>query len=262
MASTKSAIPLFIFLAILLLLLPCAAVQYIWYPRLRRRQIQGKSRFETTDFSTSIELQNMRPPPPAVPALPARSTTRARPLPLVFRGVDGKFIVGATGTAQPAMTAGDEGQTVATSDKQSRKSKSGTSKSKVQTTITNEGHVRTTITYNGQVVVQKTTTNEEASARDVPTGVKSGPQDSVQPVGLQHASFAEAKPFFLQPAPAPKRKQKTSTTVLDVPKQKPSLEAAPRVKSHVAKPEEAVFFEPEDGDVGYDTEAQVPRGWI
>ncbi|KAK4945240.1 hypothetical protein LTR10_015399 [Elasticomyces elasticus] len=200
----------------------------------------------------------MRPPPPAAPPLPARSGSRVGPLPLVFRGADGKFIVSGT-AAQTSSTNIGQGQTTTSSDDQIRKPETG--KSQVQTRITDDGHVQTTITYNGKVVVQKTTANAEeaSSCSDVPTSVESGAQDSRQPIGMQHATFAEAKPFTLQPAPVPRRKKKTTTIVLDVPEQKPSFEAAPRVRSQVAKLEEAVS---QDFDVGYDTEAQVPRGWI
>lgn len=328
MAPTKSAIPLFTILAILFLFLPCAAIIYIWHQRTRGcRRVQQDRRDEDTDrfaaqtMSTNIELGNMRRPPPsaAVPARPERLARRARKLPLVFRGPDGKFVVpGKTapqkrttengdvqkttadngGHVEPAMIKNDNGnvQLMRTDNKHVRNARTDECHARrptidngqIQTRQADDCHVRTARINNDHVprtktdddhlqmtktgdchtmpnddtlaLVKPTTTNERLSCQTEPSSIKGSAQNSMLPT--QNATFADAKPFFLQPAPKRKAK-KITATVCAVPEQKPSLEAAPRVKSQMVMPEVALAPPPPpDFDVGYDTEAQVPRGWI
>ncbi|KAK5459424.1 hypothetical protein LTS15_003552 [Exophiala xenobiotica] len=93
---SKKAIPLFIFLAIILLILPCAAI--IWYgnrkfrqQKARQKKRRGAVNSITRRMTTSIKLGNIRTPPPAV--APPRSRSQGKKLPLVWRGVDGRFVI-------------------------------------------------------------------------------------------------------------------------------------------------------------------------
>lgn len=293
MAPTKSAIPLFTILAILLLFMPCAAVVYLWHRRARNRRVQQNRRNEATDIfpltmTSNIELGNLHPPPRvAVPARPARQARRARELPLVFRGPDGKFVIpretapqkritengdvqktnADNGQVEPATIKNDNGnvQLMRTDHKHVPKATADDchvrrptiENGQIQTTKTGDRH--TTPNDDTLAIVKPTTTNGESSSQTELSVLKGSIQNRM--VQTQNATFADARPFFLQPAPKRKAK-KTTATVCAVSEQKPSLEAAPRVKSQMVMPEQALAGPLSDFDVGYDTEAQVPRGWI
>ncbi|OAG35691.1 hypothetical protein AYO21_10162 [Fonsecaea monophora] len=81
LVKSKSAIPLFIFLAIVLLFLPCAAILLICLRQRRRRLSDQKSRNEAIEsvaksmpnWTPSIELGNVAALPPVASIRPIRS---------------------------------------------------------------------------------------------------------------------------------------------------------------------------------------------
>ncbi|EXJ72192.1 uncharacterized protein A1O5_04696 [Cladophialophora psammophila CBS 110553] len=99
---SRSAIPLFVFLAIALFFLPCATLVFICFHRRYRRKIEEKSRGEATDaviesmpnWTVPIELGNIQtppPPPPVAKILPIRSmqTRKSRHLPTRHSAIEG-----------------------------------------------------------------------------------------------------------------------------------------------------------------------------
>ncbi|KAL6250191.1 hypothetical protein RBB50_002492 [Rhinocladiella similis] len=93
---SKSAIPLFIFLALLLLVLPCAAILWHGNRKFREQKKHRKSRQKTVQniiqtMPTPVEMGKIRTPPVIV--APPRERVRERQLPLAWRGPDGRFII-------------------------------------------------------------------------------------------------------------------------------------------------------------------------
>ncbi|KIW20396.1 hypothetical protein PV08_00971 [Exophiala spinifera] len=116
---SKSAIPLFIFLALLLLLLPCAAILWHGKRKFREQRRRRRSRQKTVQkiihtMSTPIEMGKIRTP--TVGVAPWRERIQARKLPLAWRGPDGKFIIpnqasnGQPSPSQGARISVEEGQ--------------------------------------------------------------------------------------------------------------------------------------------------------
>ncbi|KIX98189.1 uncharacterized protein Z520_06269 [Fonsecaea multimorphosa CBS 102226] len=95
---SRSAVPLFIFLAIALLFLPCAALIFLCLRRRHRRKVDKKSRNEATDavvenmpnWAAPIELGNIQPPPRAATIRPIRSlqTAKTRRIPTMHRAAN------------------------------------------------------------------------------------------------------------------------------------------------------------------------------
>ncbi|OQV02054.1 hypothetical protein CLAIMM_07309 [Cladophialophora immunda] len=114
---SRSAIPLFIFLAIVLLFLPCAALLFICFRRRHRRRADDVSRNKATDavagsmpnWAAPIELGNIQPPPPVATIRPIRSlqTAKNRRFPTTHRaasGMDSPFDNPRTPTAELAAS--------------------------------------------------------------------------------------------------------------------------------------------------------------
>ncbi|KIW97134.1 uncharacterized protein Z519_02526 [Cladophialophora bantiana CBS 173.52] len=100
---SRSAIPLFVFLAIAMFFVPCAILVFICFHRTYRRKVDEKSRGEVTgavaesmpNWTVPIELGNIQPlppqPPPVAKILPIRSwqTRKSRHLSTRHSAIEG-----------------------------------------------------------------------------------------------------------------------------------------------------------------------------
>ncbi len=225
---SQKAVPLFLFLAIILLILPCAAI--LWHGNRKFRQQKARKNKRrrainsiTRTMTTSIELGDIRTPPPVV--APPRPRTQGKKLPLAWRGPDGRFVMPSEERSQEDMPI------------------------KVAKPIS---HVQTQ-NRDVQDINQKLSTPHDRSG--CISGSSPGPAPLVE---TQYATCAHARPVILQPAP--KRKESVAR-LSGVAQGQASFGSSPRVKSQKVQLEEASIPGRVEDDVGHYTQPQVPKGW-
>ena len=226
---SKKAVPLFLFLAIILLILPCAAI--LWHGNRKFRQQKARKNKRrravnsiTRTMTTSIELGDIRTPPPAV--APPRPRTQKKKLPLAWRGPDGRFVIPGEEQSQEDMPV------------------------KV---IKPASQVQTQNRDVQDIINQKPSPHHDRSPST--SRPSQGPAPLVE---TQYATCARSRPVILQPAP--KRKESVAR-LSGVAQGQASFGSSPRVKSQKVQLEEASIPGRVEDDVGHYTQPQVPKGW-
>lgn len=207
---SKSAIPLFIFLALLLLLLPCAAI--LWhgnrkFRERRKRRKPGPKTFQNIvqTMPTSFEMGKIRTPPVAV-APPRERTRERRQLPLAWRGPDGKFII-------PNQISSQQDTLDIGSNRNHRQIQGAPAKVGVE--------------------------GRDLTIPSLPPTPPT-PQEPTPPT--QYATVVDLPPFVLMAAPAPKREQ-SHARVFDAPQRRAEFAKAPQVHSQYGIPEDDVEYD-------------------
>ncbi|OAP61078.1 hypothetical protein AYL99_03279 [Fonsecaea erecta] len=232
-AKSGSTIPLFIFLAIVLLFLPCAALVFLCLRRRQRRRIDEESRKPAIDavaenmppWTTPVELGDIQPPPPVATIRPIRSlqtskNKRSPPVPSATNRTDSPFNDPRKPTiriAVPKPTGPGKGRSV-----------------------------------KGQ------TTEYLAAGKQSPSPYE---DPAHSPISSYTARYNLHAALVME---------QSSAVVGTAGERLASLGDAPRVKSQVVKPEHATtaalenaHFPPvPDIDAACDAPRQVPQGWV